>query len=89
MLKKASPDGVTAPGNALGPFKPEAELTNGRGAMVGLVALVFAESLRTAIPLFYRTRDIYTYKERRTADGVFFGGYLERSTCTFLEERLD
>jgi len=52
VLKKASPDGVTAPGNALGPFKPEAELTNGRGAMVGLVALVFAEKFTHGNPLF-------------------------------------
>ena len=52
VLKKASPDGVTAPGNALGPFKPEAELTNGRGAMVGLVALVLAEKFTHGNPLF-------------------------------------
>ena len=52
VLKKASPDGVTAPGNALGPFKPEAELTNGRGAMVGLVALVLAEKFTNGSPLF-------------------------------------
>ena len=52
VLKKASPDGVTAPGNALGPFKPEAELTNGRGAMGGLVALVLAEKFTNGSPLF-------------------------------------
>lgn len=52
VLKKASPDGVTAPGNALGPFKPEVELTNGRGAMVGLVALVLAEKFTNGNPLF-------------------------------------
>jgi hypothetical protein len=52
VLKKSSPDGVTAPGNALGPFKPEAELTNGRGAMVGLVALLLAEKFTNGNPLF-------------------------------------
>merc|ERR1712205_149277 len=52
VLKKASPDGVTAPGNTLGPFRPEAELTNGRGAMVGLVALVLAEKFTNGNPLF-------------------------------------
>jgi hypothetical protein len=52
VLKKSSPDGVTAPGNTLGPFRPEAELTNGRGAMVGLVALVLAEKFTNGNPLF-------------------------------------
>jgi len=36
----------------LGPFKPEAELTNGRGAMVGLVALLLAEKFTNGNPLF-------------------------------------
>ena len=52
VLKKSSPDGVTAPGNTLGPFRPEAELTNGRGAMVGLVALLLAEKFTNGNPLF-------------------------------------
>merc|ERR1712216_334710 len=52
VLKKSIPDGVTAPGNTLGPFRPEAELTNGRGAMVGLVALVLAEKFTNGNPLF-------------------------------------
>merc|ERR1719454_1309891 len=32
-LKKSSPNGLDETPEAFGPFKPEAELTNGRGAM--------------------------------------------------------
>ena len=42
-LKKSSPNGLDETPEAFGPFKPEAELTNGRGAMVGLVSLLVVE----------------------------------------------
>lgn len=42
-LKKSSPNGLDETPEAFGPFKPEAELTNGRGAMVGLASLVAVE----------------------------------------------
>lgn len=42
-LKKSSPNGLDETPEAFGPFKPEAELTNGRGAMVGLTSLVAVE----------------------------------------------
>ena len=43
-LKKSSPNGLNETPEAFGPFKPEAELTNGRGAMVGLSSLLLVEN---------------------------------------------
>jgi len=37
---------------AIGPFNPEAELTNARAAMIGFAALVILEATRGGSPLF-------------------------------------
>ena len=51
VLKKSKPDGVTAPGETFAMFNPAAELTNGRGAMVGLAALLLAEKFTSGSAL--------------------------------------
>lgn len=51
-LKKSSPNGLNEKPNTFGPFNPEAEMTNGRGAMVGLVALPLAEKILGGSALF-------------------------------------
>lgn len=51
-LKKSSPNGLDETPEAFGPFKPEAELTNGRGAMVGLTSLLAVEHITNSGALF-------------------------------------
>lgn len=47
-LKKSSPNGLNEKPETFGPFNPDAEMTNGRGAMIGLVALPLAEKIFTS-----------------------------------------
>ena len=51
-LKKSSPNGLDEAPEAFGPFRPEAEMTNGRGAMIGLVALPLVEKIMGGSALF-------------------------------------
>lgn len=51
-LKKSSPNGLDETPEAFGPFRPEAEMTNGRGAMIGLVALPLVEKIMGGSALF-------------------------------------
>jgi hypothetical protein len=44
--------GLETEPEAFGPFKAESEMTNGRGAMIGLVALLFAEKFTNGAALF-------------------------------------
>ena len=59
-LKKSSPNGLDEAPEAFGPFRAEAEMTNGRGAMIGLVALPIVEKiigrLRAVLIERYRTK---------------------------------
>ena len=50
MLRGNEESGLRRP-EGLGPFRAESEMTNGRGAMVGLVALLLAEKLTNGAAL--------------------------------------
>ena len=39
-------------GDTLGPFTPQAEMTNGRAAMIGFAAMLVIEGLRNGAALF-------------------------------------
>ena len=52
VLRGNEESGLEKAPKDFGPFKAESEMTNGRGAMVGLVALLFAEKFTNGAALF-------------------------------------
>jgi hypothetical protein len=52
VLRGNEESGLEKAPKDFGPFKAESEMTNGRGAMIGLVALLFAEKFTNGAALF-------------------------------------
>ena len=52
VLRGNEESGLEKAPKDFGPFRAEAEMTNGRGAMVGLVALLLAEKFTNGAALF-------------------------------------
>ena len=82
-LKKSSPNGLDETPEAFGPFKPEAELTNGRGATVGLVSLLVVEHFtKGALFGFFFNQRFVLSTSSSTASGHFLRN--ERISSTIL-----